>query len=369
MSGGQVIYLPDEKPGFGAGFGGSLAKASDRELERQQELLRNEATMKAIEAVKAAGSREKALQVITTPGVAQFKDATQLSQAMNFIDKLYPPKDETQHPIEAYDRNTGDPIKGYIKSGELGNLNNPGFVSQRFGENATLAKPQTHEFFKMDPVTNTFTSTGKKPIDKRGDGEMTKEEMDLFFKVKADTRGDQTATAQAKAAERGAAAAERSAAAGERSAEGLDLKRSQQYVSLVADRFNFKKTVGADGNVSIDFSGATPEMMKQWGDAIKRGPDLLKKHRDPMEAFNQLPEYKTAGDKAIDNPPPAKKEEKKTGPVQKAEDAIRPKGEVADDAVIKRFRSDPATKGATLGKKTPKGYEVYKDGKLIGHYS
>jgi hypothetical protein len=38
------------------------------------------------------------------------------------------------------------------------------------------------------------------------------------------------------------------------------------------------------------------------------------------------------------------------------------------DDTAKRFEADKAMKGMTLGKKTDKGYEVMKDGKLIGHF-
>jgi hypothetical protein len=39
------------------------------------------------------------------------------------------------------------------------------------------------------------------------------------------------------------------------------------------------------------------------------------------------------------------------------------------DEITTRFEADTAMKGMTLGKKTPQGYEVMKDGKLIGHFN
>lgn len=270
MPGGQVIYLPQDQTfggELGKGVGAGLGAFTEREMKRQEEQLHMQKTMQAIELVKAAGSREKALEVISTPsekGGPAFRTPNEFQMAMKFVNETYPVADNSPHEVTAFGPQ-GEQVKGFVPRSQL---ENPQARAAALPAGSSETKPPPMvDMFTHDPVSNMFTATGKKDPTKRGLGEMTRDEIDLRMKQQSDARAAEAATAQTKAAERSAAAGERAAHSSARQDIESSARIATSARSALADIFNVKKTTGADGSFTIDFGGDNKKR-KQFSDAL-----------------------------------------------------------------------------------------------------
>jgi len=254
MAGNNVIYLP-ETPTFGGelgkGVGRGLSTFADNEMKRQQDAMDAEKNMRALNMIKQAGSRQKALEILSTPGLAVMKNATELQGALRFVDEMFPVTDLTPVEMKGYDKDTGAELSGHAPRAEL---LNPGTFNRVLGPNATKDKPEMTEFFDVSGPDGTFKSTGIRPRTNNPAGDFTKTEIDLIAAREKEARADQRASEQSEAAKRAAKAAERTAAASEEGSMERTARINTMMRTTLLDLFNAKK-IGANGEIIADFGG------------------------------------------------------------------------------------------------------------------
>src|SRR5258708_5213400 len=283
-----IINLPARTDlGSGQPIGEAISRYADRELQRQQHQQRLQLIQKSVQAMKAAGSKEKALEIAMQ---LPLQDANDLHTIKGFLDDMYPAKDETPVLTEAFSADTGLETKAYVPRKDLPKLNTPTGLEAVFGPGKTLSKPETAEFFSQDSK-GKLEFVGKKRLEQRGPGELTKAEISEQHRV----FHDQT---MARAAERQAGAAERSANTADRAEGSAKLHLQMAYKNSIADMLNIKKTLGADGSFQINLSDEQPEKVAQYYNAIKGGDALLQKHGgNLLEAISEAQSKYGIGDK------------------------------------------------------------------------
>lgn len=378
MPGGQVIYMP-QTPTFGQGLGQGVTRGlsnyADMELERQKKGLDMESNMRALNMIKNAGTREKALTIMTTPGLIPFQNMQEFEHARKFIDEVYPQADTTPTLVEGYDAKTGDPLKAYARKGDL--LKPDAVVNALGGKDkATLTKPDLEDFYMQSPG-DEITHLGRRPRTDQSKGEYTMKELDAMRATQKDKRAGDAADRQAEAAKLAAAAGDRAATASERQGLESTARVLQMAKSQLADIMNVDKTVGKSGEISLNFGGDD----KRREDYTKALELMSKELLDAKGAAK-------SGDTAGAALRAAKAVGRDTTPAQPAPAPAKPKETLGskvtnfvkgvDSDVAKRFDADPALKeyklgGGTVTKKVNgkdvTGHPVYdKSGKLVGVY-
>jgi hypothetical protein len=350
MPGGNVIYLPENKTfggEMGKGVGGALSAYAVQEMKRQEDLRHNEQTMRAINMVKKAGTREKALEIITTPGVAHFRNAMELEQARKWIDEIYPQADLTPTPVEGYDAGTGDPLKAWVPKNQLGS---PEAVTKALGPNATLRKPDLVEFFAPVGEEGSMKSMGRRPRSDQSEGEFTEKEIDLQRKAEADRRAAEAADRQASAAGRSADAAKRAADKDDGSSMERTARLQQMAKSMLADVMGIEKKLGVDNIVTLNFNGDNEkqrQFMAALNDATRQV--MQDKTGDINDAVTKAATKHGIGKKPEAPAPAPAAEKKEPGFIERAVD----KAKIA--AVTEVAPADPKTRKVGKYYDTPKG--------------
>src|SRR5687768_16032206 len=191
--GNQVIYLPQNETfggNLGKGVSKSLSDHATLEMQRRQDQIDAEANMRALNMMKRAGSRDKALEILTTPGLIPFKNAKELEMARKFVDEMYPQADLTPTKVDAYDKTTGDPMSAYVPKNQLGNPEN---LLKALGPNATLRKPDLVDFFAPVSEGGEMKSMGRRPRTDQSEGEFTAKEIEINAAADAARRAEETA--------------------------------------------------------------------------------------------------------------------------------------------------------------------------------
>ena len=378
--------------GFGKGMSAAIIKQMDTDETNLNKIKRVQALQNTLSAMQKAGSRDKALEIAFQSDLIE--DPKDVQELRRYVDELYPPGDETPSLTTFWNKDTGEEQKGFFTKKQLRESATAG-EEAILGPGNTLSKPEIETFYKFLGVGDGYEVTGRRPITKRMPNEFTLKEMDLELKRRADERAGKTA-------ERQATAAERAAGKKDESTERLDLTTEEAFKRNVADLMNFKRTLGVDGSISIDFSGEAPERQQQFVRAMKMWPQLKNKHgRKALEAATEAVE--TVGYSNTRKPAPAPVEAgqesaikrmfggDETSVARKMTDKEKAKAPAATPSrgreptpakptasgqarpvmdVTKEFNSDPQMKGATLGQYEPgKGYKVFRNNKLIGYYN
>lgn len=321
--GGNVVYLPQTPTlgnELGKGIGSGLGAYAMKEIETQAAQKDYQKNMIALNMLRTAGSREKALEVLTTPGLIPFKSTQELDSARRIVDELYPQKDLTPTEVTGYHSQTGDVVKKYVPKGELGKLNTPQGAEQYLGPGVTMNKPDDQQQFYVTDPQGAFAATTKKPVGKRTPGEYTIEEIKLQHQQQENERKGRLEERQANTAERAVKAQERANTAEEGHAQMRGLQKEMAFVGMVANSLNVKK-LGANGEFTISFDGKPPEVQKKYIATIREGPELLKK-MTALEAHNILADkYGFATDPPT--PPEAPKPKPESGFLEATGKAVK----------------------------------------------
>lgn len=364
--GGNVIYLPQQQSlggALGSGVSAGATSFVNREMEIQQKQRKFQHVMQGLGALKSAGSREKALEILTS-GNLQFENIEELNAARRMVDDMYPVKDTTPHKVKVYNED-GSESERYVPQGSLQDLNDPSKAEKLLGPGATLNKPATMEMMYEDLGGGNFRSTRKAPVDQKKPGEFTQKELELFLKNRNDER-------QAAAAEQSAKAAILSASRENRNAETqalqTELAMGRNAQATLANAIGIKHTVHLDGSISID-AEADSEKAKAFYAAL---PKLNKATRENKGDTG------TAVTKVLNEIGYKPKEAEKPAPfVPKTERGIGERiwsGTLdAADAVTGKTQPDPTktdvkktdTKSAETSYKTAEEVRAaYSDGKI-----
>lgn len=249
--GGQVIYLP-HTPSFGetlgSGVSQGMSKFADVELKRQQEQRDTEANMRALNMMKQAGSRERALEVLSTPGLVPFKNAEEIAHAMRYVDVIYPKADESLTEVGGYGP-TGEAVKGYAPKNKLMDQQS---ILGVLPPGSSLTKPDLEDFYLPASGDKPPTHLGRRPRSDQQPGEYTKAELEMQMQKQA---GDRAAESGRRSADAAVRAADNTAVDNDTAQQRLLITKQNAYKNHIADLMNIKKTIGQDGTVSFDFSG------------------------------------------------------------------------------------------------------------------
>lgn len=322
--GGNVIYLP-QTPNLGTALGSGISQGlsnyAQLEMKRMEQEQDMQGTMAAINAVKQAGSRDKALEIITNPAITKFRDPQQLAQARLYVDTIYPAKDETPTLVKGYSSTTGDNMEAYVPKNRLYDNN---AVLRALGPGATLTKPDLVDFFMSGQPGQPPISLGRRPRTDQQPGEYTKEQLDLQMASQRDQRAAEAADRAIANQKDQTAVQARQAAADERANSGLRIRSQNAAMGYIADSLNIKKTTGLDGMINFNLSESDPEAIRQFRKAAKLVDGHLDKNKDnALDAANKAMEQVGIG--AKDNEPPAPAptpKPKEGGAISKAATAI-----------------------------------------------
>lgn len=264
-----VIYMPPNADNFGgalgAGVGQGVSTFMEHQLRMQEQQQLMARQMQAFNAVRNAKSREEALGVLTTPGAVN--NPQELANALRVIDAMHPPKDETPQMVTGYDPQGGK-HEAFTKKGDLTSLNNPQGRAQLFGRSDISFDQPTNlvDMFSDDP---SHKELGKFPLSQRPAGAMTKGEFDIGEKIKTDTHRQLTEEKGLKQLELQTQAGQRAAAAADRANEGLDITKQRTAAKMLQDAIDVKKVVGANGELTLDWSGDEgAKKMKAYHEAL-----------------------------------------------------------------------------------------------------
>ena len=268
-----TVYLPENKNNFGgnlgAGVSTGLGDYAKNLLEREEQKRRMAEVQQQADAIRNAGSREKAMELFTTikhPNIEAYQ------AGLSFLNQVWPVTDNTPTKVTKTDPNTG------VKTTE--------YVSKKDLLNTSDTEPQMAHFFNLlDKKALTVQDLGKLPFDKRPKGSITEDELKQMQVDRTQKEKEKNTTRQALT-------------------DRIATTR-QFYNSLVGILPANVKKVNADGSFTVDFT-ANPKIADAYKKTLENQDELLKEYNGNFTkaVAAGLQKY-GANDRPEEPPPPA----------------------------------------------------------------
>lgn len=142
----------------------------------QSQRQRQENAAKFMTEIDAAGSRDKALEVVKNWS-GRFTAPSDYALAFRTIDERYPEASKEVRQVNLYDVESGDVTPQFVRSDEVVKLSDPEYVKKRFGPQFTLTKPDLETFYSAPDEKGRVQVLGKMPVSKRPEGAVTLPEL------------------------------------------------------------------------------------------------------------------------------------------------------------------------------------------------
>jgi len=240
-----TVYLPENKNNFGsnlgAGVSAGLGDYAKNLIEREEQKRRMAEVQQQADAIRNAGSREKALELFTT-----IKHPTIESQqaALSFLNQVWPATDNTPRQITKTNPDTGEKTTEFIPTKDL--------------LSASDTEPQMAHFYNLlDRKSLEVQDLGKLPFNKRPKGSITEDELKRLENARKSEQEAKTAHRQGLS-------------------DNIAITK-QFYNSLVAILPANVKKVNADGSFTVDFT-SNPKMADAYKKTLENQDELLKEN-------------------------------------------------------------------------------------------
>lgn len=284
----QVIYLPKTTSvgeslgeGMGAGIGTYMAK----EMKRQEQQTHVAAFQKFATTLRAPEmNRDTAIQMAAA---FPWQDRKDMQLGLKLVDELHPPKDTTLQPLTVFNQDTGAEKTIFAKKGDVSKQGVDALIPKGY----SAEKPQIEMF--VQPIEGGVTQVGSFPISKRPAGTVTMKEWEAARKTEADARADERATRQANRDQQNIENQAQRDIRMAQMAAGPDLQRrlavTKVYNGVVASLLNVRHSIGAQGDLVLDFEG-DKDKEKAYRNAIGKSDEFLQGSKgDPNKAaYNAL---------------------------------------------------------------------------------
>lgn len=310
-----VVYKPADyggvSPGNAAGsLLGNFAAIEMAKQERQRQIEQTQQTMAAIQSAK---SRDEAFTLVSK---LPLQSPSDVKVALGMIDQIHPIRDTTPVEVKAIGPD-GKQISKFLQKSQLPALNEPTGMERVFGTGSRLGTTEQQDFYTRNP-DQTLTYTGKFDVSARPSGAITLPEFTAAEKVQADKAAAKREDANATRLDLNIQASERAAEAATRSGnmQAATLRHQQlteeiQSIkaanNLLKDRINVKKSINADGSITLDFQGDTKKI-KAYNKASDILPDMMQRHGNPNKAVTAAMNAAGLNEEEPSPPAPAAKE-------------------------------------------------------------
>jgi hypothetical protein len=175
-----LVNVPKISPETGEHL---LSRVMDREAQRQQ----RKTVVNFFEAIQAAGSRERALDVVRNYST-EFRNEKDITTAFRAVDEFYPESSREVKQVTVYNAQ-GQPTTTFMSAQEAVGLT-PEEVVRRFGEGASLTKPDMADFYSQPDEKGAVQVLGRFPVSQRPQGAVTLPELTAARQFRAEERAD-----------------------------------------------------------------------------------------------------------------------------------------------------------------------------------
>ncbi|MCI0418696.1 MAG: hypothetical protein L0312_05655 [Acidobacteria bacterium] len=178
--------MPNGDTGPYTGFGSAILNTFTTQDRRRKQ----EEVAKFFADIQAAGSRERALDVVKNYS-NKFESPQDFTTAFRSVDEFYPEASKELRQIVVYDEDTGEATPRFVPSSEAVSLESPEVVKQRFGPKATLTKPDLETFYSPEDEQGRVRILGKLPVSRRPEGAVTLPELTESRRVREEARREE----------------------------------------------------------------------------------------------------------------------------------------------------------------------------------
>lgn len=275
------------QPASGSGLGTAILNALGMQSQKQ----RQEEVNKFFTEIQAAGSRERALEVVKNYS-SKFQNTRDITTAFGAVNEFYPESSKEIKGITVYDEDTGEATPRFIPSHQVGILENPEEVKRRYGPKATLTKPDLETFYSQPDEAGRVQILGKLPVSRRPEGAVTLPELTAARTARAEEAREKRDQFSKEKFEAWFGLAEtRWATALEKLGETASDRSLQQGRSLLNDfarltAMSLNGKVLSDGSYSFDDDNRAKlfnERLRFGLEAVQLEPGILKRGQGGLE--------------------------------------------------------------------------------------
>lgn len=271
-----VVYLPATKgigESLGEGISQGLGKYADMAMKKKEQEMQMAKIQKVQDAIKSAPDANAAYGMINQLPLSTPED---MQHALAYVKSIFPPTDTTPREKRSFNPDTGEETISYVPAKDL------------IGQSST--KPQVSHFFEpIDPKSGVYSDLGKFNTTRPpSETAVTKEQLELMEKAKDN---------------------ERQARSRSESTISQDLAQNKMYNNTVASMLNVKKTIGANGEFILDFSGDKTKE-NAYRDSLNNYREYMAKYKGDINKSAKAA-LTDAGAFTVKEPPPAPVEVKK----------------------------------------------------------